>query len=226
MDLDWMKKRAELREERMCTQLAQAELVALKQQVQPHFLYNSLNTVSSLIREGEGTKAVEALAQLSQLLRRLMAYADSPEIELRSEFDYAQCYLQVEKVRYEEKLQVHFDADERCLGAFVPTLILQPLVENAVKHGIAQRRNPGRIAITAHCDAATLILKVTNDPAEGGRRTQESDNHGIGLSATRARLERTFGADHRLDLVRDGPEGTVVTIELPLQFAKTPPVTP
>src|SRR4029077_7345115 len=107
------------------------------------------------------------------------------EIELWREFDYAQCYLSVEKVRFEEKLLTHFDADEDCLGALVPTLILQPLVENAVKHGIAQRRNPGHVTVVARRAGDRLRLQVSNDPAEGGRHASESDNHGIGLRSTR-----------------------------------------
>src|SRR5882757_282758 len=137
-DVNWQKRQVKFREEQLRTQLAQAELAALKQQVQPHFLFNSLNAVAALMREGAAARAVEALALLSTLLRQLMNHAGRPEIELWREFDYAQCYLSVEQVRFEDKLVPHFDADEECLNALVPTLILQPLVENAVKHGIAQ----------------------------------------------------------------------------------------
>lgn len=221
-DMNWQKRQIELREEQLRTQLAQAELAALKQQVQPHFLFNSLNAIAALMREGESARAVEALAQLSTLLRQLMNHAGRPELELRREFDYAQCYLSVEQVRFEDKLRVHFDAEEECLSALVPTLILQPLVENAVKHGIAQRRNPGRISVTARRAGDRLQLLVANDPAEGGHHVREGESHGIGLSATRTRLERTFGAQHRLDCVINGPEGTVITVELPWRVAPSP----
>ena len=218
-DLNAQKRASELRAEQLRTQLAQAELAALKQQVQPHFLFNSLNAVASLMREGETARAIEALALLSTLLRQLINHAGRPEIELWRELDYAQCYLSVEKVRFEDRLVTHFDADEDCLGAFVPTLILQPLVENAVKHGIAQRRNPGRVTVTARHTGDRLRLQVTNDPAEGGARASEHDNHGLGLRATRARLERAFGPGHLLNCTLDGPQGTVITIELPLRLA-------
>lgn len=214
-DVNGQKRQVELREEQLRTQLAQAELAALKQQVQPHFLFNSLNAIASLMREGESARAVEALALLSTLLRQLMNHAGRPELELWREFDYAQCYLSVEKVRFEDKLVTHFDADDECLNALVPTLILQPLVENAVKHGIAQRRSPGRVSVTARRVGDRLRLEVANDPAEGGHQSRAGENHGIGLSATRARLERTFGARHRLECVIDGPAGTVITLELP-----------
>jgi two-component system LytT family sensor kinase len=218
-DVNWQKRQVELREEQLRTQLAQAELAALKQQVQPHFLFNSLNAVASLMRGGETAKAIEALALLSALLRQLMNHAGKPEIELWREFDYAQCYLSVEKVRFEDKLITHFDADEECLNALVPTLILQPLVENAVKHGIAQRRTPGRVSVTARRAGDRLCLAVANDSAEGGQQARASENHGIGLSATRGRLQRIFGARHQLDCRIDGPDGTVITIELPWQAA-------
>jgi two-component system LytT family sensor kinase len=221
-DLLGEKRQTEVREEQLRTQLVQAELAALKHQVQPHFLFNALNAIASLMRDGESTKAVEALAQLSSLLRQLMNCAGRQEIELWRELDYAQCYLAIEKVRFEERLITHFDADEGCLDALVPTLILQPLVENAVKHGIAQRRSPGRVTVTAHRAGDVLRLEVANDAAEGGRHASERDNHGIGLRATRSRLERIFGERQKLDCLIDGPEGTVVTIELPLRFAGKP----
>ncbi len=218
-DLGAQKRQTELREEQLRTALAQAELAALKQQVQPHFLFNALNAIAALMRAGEAAKAVEALAVLSTLLRQLLNQGGRQEIELRREFDYAQCYLAVEKVRFEEKLIARFEADDDCLDALVPTLILQPLVENAVKHGIAQRRHPGRITISAHRAGDRLRLEVTNDPAEGGHRAHEGDNHGIGLSATRARLERIYNGRHQFNCRFNGPEGTVVSIELPLRFA-------
>jgi LytS/YehU family sensor histidine kinase len=188
--------------------------------VAPHFLFNSLNAIASLMREGEREKSVEAISLLSQLLRQLMANGGRQEIELWRELDYAQCYLSVEKVRFEERLITDFDADEDCLNALVPTLILQPLVENAVKHGIAQRRSPGRVRVSARrIGEKRLRLEVFNDPAEGGRKADARDNHGIGLQATRARLERAFGPTHRLNCDLNNPSGSVVSIELPLQPA-------
>ncbi len=218
-DLDWEKRLNERHEEQLRTQLAQAELVALRQQVQPHFLFNSLNAISALMREGASAKAVEALSLLSTLLRELMAHAGQQDIELHRELTYADCYLAVEKVRLEDRLSVRFEADEGCLDALVPTLILQPLVENAVKHGIAQRRNPGCIKITAHREGEWLSLAICNDPAEGGREEMETNNHGIGLNATRRRLEKIFGSRHRLECSFGGPTGTKVLLEFPLRFA-------
>lgn len=217
------RRELEQHESQLKAQLVQAELAALKQQVQPHFLFNSLNAVAALVRAGESGKAVETLARLSGLLRRLMSGAGRPEIELHQELDYIQDYLAVEQVRFEERLRTEFDADEACLRALVPTLILQPLVENAVKHGIARRRSPGRIRIAATRRADHLRLEVWNDPAETTAEGPASaSGHGIGLTATRARLERAYGPAARLEEEIDGPGGTRVAIEFPLRFPATP----
>jgi LytS/YehU family sensor histidine kinase len=217
-DTEREKRLVEQHEAQLRIQLAEAELAALKQQLQPHFLFNSLNAVSSLMREGESEKAVEAIALLSQLLRDLLSHTGQQEIELRREFAYVECYLNVEKVRFEDKLTIHFDADEDCLDALVPTLILQPLVENAVKHGIAKRLNPGRVSVSGFRRGEMLQLKVCNDSAE---RSQGSVDHGIGLRATRLRLEKIFGNQFRLDCSFGGPDGAVVTIEFPLKMSQS-----
>jgi hypothetical protein len=219
-DIDREKRLVEQHEEQLRTQLAQAELAALKQQLQPHFLFNSLNAVSSLMREGESEKAVETIALLSQLLRDLLSHTGQQEIELRREFSYVECYLSVEKVRFEDRLITHFDADEECLDALVPTLILQPLVENAVKHGIAKRVNPGRVSVSGFRRGDMLQLKVCNDLAEGAQTSAGSVDHGIGLRATRLRLERIFGNKFRLDCSFGGADGAVVLIEFPLRMAQ------
>jgi sensor histidine kinase YesM len=216
-DIDREKRLVEEHEVQLRTQLAQAELAALRQQLHPHVLFNSLNAVSSLMREGESGKAVEAIALLSQLLRDLLSHTGQQEIELRKELAYVECYLSVEKVRLEDRLITHFDANEDCLDALVPTLILQPLVENAVKHGIAKRVNPGRVSVTGFRRGDMLQLRVSNDAAEGGRRSVEGADHGIGLRATRSRLERIYGNQYRLDCSFDGADGTFVLIEFPLR---------
>jgi two-component system LytT family sensor kinase len=219
-DVDREKRLVEQHEEQLRTQLAQAELAALKQQLQPHFLFNSLNAVSSLMREGASEKAVEAIALLSQLLRDLLSNTGKQEIELRREFAYVECYLNVEKVRFEERLGTHFDADEDSLDALVPTLILQPLVENAVKHGIAKRINPGRVSVTGFRRGDMLQLTVRNDSAEGSQMDSGSVDHGIGLRATRLRLDRIYGNRFNLECSFGGADGASVVIEIPLRMAQ------
>ena len=220
-DIDREKRTVEQHEEQLRSQLAQAELAALRQQLHPHFLFNALNAVSSLMREGASDKAVEAIALLSQLLRDLLSHVGQQEIELRREFAYLECYLSVEKVRLEDRLLVHFDADEECLDALVPTLILQPLVENAVKHGIAKRVSPGRVSVTAHRRDEMLRLKVSNDAAEGPLRDAEGANHGIGLRSTRLRLEKIFGDRYNIDCSFQDAGGATVAIEFPLRLAQS-----
>lgn len=217
-DMNWERRISERHEEQLRTQLVTAELSVLRQQMQPHFLFNSLNAISSLTRAGESERAVEALSRLSTLLRDLMSLSGQQMIELRKELSYADRYLAVEKVRYEGRLVVRFEADDDCMEALVPSLILQPLVENAVTHGVAQRRNPCRVTISGQRVGANLRLKVSNDSAEVGRNGADGGHSGLGLSATQLRLEHMFGPLHRFDCSFGGPDGTVVLIEMPLRY--------
>ncbi|MBI2511261.1 MAG: histidine kinase [Opitutae bacterium] len=214
-DLMAQRRDDERREEMLRVQLAQAELTALRQQIQPHFLFNAHNAIAALIREHENDKAVEAIAQLSALLRQLMEHAGKPEIELWRELDYAQAYLAIEKLRLEERLVTRFVVDDDCLDAIVPTLILQPIVENAVRHGIAQRRNPGTLTLIARRLDGLLEIEVTNDASEFAESTARG--RGVGLGSTRARLERTFGAALRFECAFNQGGVSRVTIRFPFR---------
>ena len=216
------RRRLELHEEQLRAELVQAELAALKQQLQPHFLFNSLNAISALMRDNEKDRAVDALARLSGLMRTLMANASQQEVELARELDYVQRYLEIEKLRFEERLEVSFQVEDDCLAARVPTLLLQPLVENAIKHGLARRRSPGRISLSARQAGARLHLRVTNDPAESLPNRPSPAGQGLGLSTTRSRLEKIYGEDFSLQCDFQHPEGAVVTIELPWRTANGP----
>lgn len=209
------RRALELRAEQLRTVLAQAELAALRQQLQPHFLFNALNSVAALMRDNDRARAVDALAQLSNFMRTLMANASQTEIELARELDYVQRYLGIEKIRFEERLLDRLDVGEDCLNARVPTLILQPIVENAIKHGIARRRSPGRLVIAARRIGDRLRLEVTNDPAESLPGQASPVGQGLGLSTTRARLQKCYGDTFTLDWKLNDPQGTVVTVELP-----------
>lgn len=209
-------REAELREERHQTDLARAELAALRHQVQPHFLFNSLNAVAGLVREGRADRAVESLAQLSGLLRLLITTAGRLEVDLALELDYAQRYLAVEQLRFGDRLRAEFDVAEDCLPALMPTLLLQPILENAIKHGIARRASPGRVSVHARCDGGLLRLEVANDPAEDARPPAEG--HGVGLQSTAARLRRAYGDIGRLEWRVDSARGTVVRLALPFHI--------
>jgi len=222
-DLMAQRRDDERREEMLRVQLAQAELAALRQQIQPHFLFNAHNAIAALIRERENDKAVEAITQLSALLRQLMEHAGRPEIELWRELDYAQAYLAIEKLRLEERLVTRFLVDDDCLDVMVPTLILQPIVENAVRHGIAQRRHPGTITLRARRAGLRLELEVTNDASEFAEST--SRGRGVGLGSTRSRLERTFGRALHFDCAFNQDGRSRVTLSFPVRAPSAAPET-
>jgi two-component system LytT family sensor kinase len=217
LDTNHARQLTSLNAEALRTQLANAELTALRQQIQPHFLFNSHNAIAALIREGQTEKAVDALTQLSALLRQSLEHGATADVELWRELDHVHSYLEIEKVRFEERLVTKFDVEEECLEALVPSLILQPLVENAVKHGISHRRNPGLITIGARRDGARLRLTIENDPAEIPIRGASSS--GVGLSATRARLQRLFGASLEFTCEFNATSRALVAISIPFRRA-------
>ena len=226
ISLNVRRQRAEVREAQLTTQLAAAELAALKQQLQPHFLFNCLNALSALMRDGENARAVDGLAKLSGLMRALMQNAGVQEVELSREIDYVQRYLDLEKLRFDEKLVIGFDIQGKALDALVPTLLLQPLVENAIKHGIARRRTPGRIRIDARVSNARLRLTVENDLADPATVRPPAEGQGLGLSTTRARLARVYGPDYALTADLHGPGPARIVIELPLRVSSVAPPRP
>lgn len=216
-DTNHARQLTSLNAEALRTQLANAELSALRQQIQPHFLFNSHNAITALIREGQTEKAVNALTQLSSLLRQSLEQGAVADVELWRELDHAHSYLEIEKVRFEERLVARFDVEEECLDALVPSLILQPLVENAVKHGIAHRRNPGVVTVRARREGDRLRLTIENDAAE--IPSQGTRSSGVGLSATRARLQRLFGSALEFSCEFAVAARSTVTIAFPFRRA-------
>ena len=189
------------------SRLAEARLEALRVQLQPHFLFNTLNSVSSLMyRDLEAADTM--IARLSDLLRLTLRGGDEREIPLRRELDL----LDIERIRFEERLRVHLDIDAEAETAMLPPFLLQPIVENAVRHAIAARPEGGRLEIAARLDGERLILSVADDgpglPAGGGVP-------GVGLSNTRARLAELYGTAARLDLDDTPGGGLTVTVTLP-----------
>jgi two-component system, LytTR family, sensor kinase len=192
-------------------QLAKAQLSALRQQIEPHFLFNTLNTIAGLVREGRGDSAVDMIAGLSELLRRTLRSSGQQQVVLREELEIAEKYLEIEKARFAERLQVHVEVPEELRKARVPSLILQPIVENAVKHGIAKRVDGGEIAISAARENSELRVSVRND-GPGFAEGWESKK-GIGLKNVRERLASLYGKEAELR-VSNG-DGVVVTIVVP-----------
>jgi two-component system LytT family sensor kinase len=198
--------------------LAQANLRALNMQLQPHFLFNTLNAISTLAGKGERAQTVRLIGRMSDLLR--MALENSEQtLPLVRELEFAQRYLDIEQVRFADRMAVRFDVAPDTMGALVPSMVLQPLVENAVKHGIAKRRAAGRIEVRARRLDDRLELAVRDD-GPGFEEVQPGGRTGVGLANTRARLEQLYGPEGFEMYRGNGPGGgALVRITLPFRLA-------
>jgi two-component system, LytTR family, sensor kinase len=201
-------------------QLAEARLEALRRQLDPHFLFNTLNVISSLVeRDPRGVRRM--ISRLAGLLRFSLEGADAPEITLRQELVLLEQYLDIMQVRFQGRLETITQADPKTLDALVPTLILQPLVENAIKHGIERQRNGGRIRIETLVDGDMLVLRVTDNGAGLGDDDSARDgaavSTGVGLRNTRARLAQLYGSRQRFTLSPAPDGGAIAEVCLPLR---------
>ena len=193
----------ELRAVELEKRLAQAKLQALQMQLNPHFLFNTLHSISALMHQNVEA-ADRMITRLSDLLRTALDSSDTQEVTLRQELEFLQRYLEIEQTRFGSRLTVKTDIAPDTLDARVPNLILQPLVENAIRHGIEPHAKPGRVELRAQRDADMLVLEVCDTGAGlGGNGPAEE---GVGLSNTRARLRTLYGEAHRFEL-RDAPGG-------------------
>lgn len=199
---------------RLNEQLSKAQLNALRRQIEPHFLFNTLNAVAGLVREKRNDAAVRMIAGLSDFLRRVVEDSDRQQVSLEEELEFVQKYLDIQKVRFAERLQFSMDVPRELLTAQVPSLILQPMVENAVKHGIAKRVQGGAIRIAASRVNGTITLSVYNDGPSlpAGWQTIHS---GIGISNVRTRLQTLYGDSFELNMVNQEPGGVAVSVSLP-----------
>ncbi|MGH7565735.1 MAG: sensor histidine kinase, partial [Gemmatimonadota bacterium] len=206
----------ELRASRLEAQLARARLDALRMQLNPHFLFNALNAVAAQVRGGRSTAAVTMLGGLGDLLRYALESGQEPLVPLWQELAFLDRYLEIERVRFEDRLNVEVRVPAELHDARVPPLMLQPLVENAVRHGIAPREAPGRVEVEAHRDAGDLVVVVRDDGVGLGtaRRAGEAAL-GVGLANTRARLEELFGDRHLLEIAERPGGGVEVEVRVP-----------
>jgi signal transduction histidine kinase len=200
----------------LAAELAEARLQALRMQLNPHFLFNALNAVSMLVRTGKGDEAVRMVAGLSDLLRLTLEGRDAHEVPLDEELDLLRRYLEVEQIRFGERLAVRIDVAPELLEAHVPSLLLQPLVENAIRHGIAVRAAAGVLEIRARIKGERLELTVRDD-GPGLPAGWDLERAGIGLGNTRARLSTLYADRHRFDLTPAEGGGTVARVEIPLR---------
>ena len=198
-------------------QLAQARLEALKVQLHPHFLFNTLHAISGLVRVGEMQPAVNMIAGLSELLRRALDSADEQEVPLREEVKFAELYLNIQSVRFPDRLTVRMDVAPEALDALVPNMILQPLVENAVRHGISPVESPGLIVVSAYRAGRMLHVEVADDGPglQSGWRMEESE--GIGLANTVERLKRLYASEHRFELHNGEGRGVTASVVIPFR---------
>jgi two-component sensor histidine kinase len=194
-------------------ELAQARLAALRTQLQPHFLFNTLNSISVLIGD-DPPRARDMLGKLSALLRSLLADGDAAEVPLRRELDIVRRYLEIEQIRFESRLSVRVDADPLALDHLVPSMMLQPLVENSVRHAVAAR-NGGSVSIRAARHEEMLVISVEDDGPGLLAASGDRGGTGIGLANLRARLSRHYGAGHRLELGTATLGGLSVTLAIP-----------
>lgn len=210
--------RLELHAAELKTQLANAHLNALKMQLQPHFLFNTLNAIMVLVRQQKGRQAEEMLARLSDLLRCVLEDVEAQEVPLRRELEYLQLYLSIEQVRFQDRLSVEISADPSILDAAVPQMGLQPIVENAVRHGIGRSSAAGKIRVSATRVDGTLELRVQDD-GPGLLPPELAQSRGIGLANTRLRLHQLYGEAARLSLENSAQGGAVATMVIPYHSA-------
>jgi two-component system LytT family sensor kinase len=207
----------ELHASELKAKLVKAQLSALKMQLQPHFLFNTLNAIMVLVRQQRGRQAEEMLARLSDLLRCVLEDVEAQQIPLRRELEYLRLYLSIEQVRFQDRLGIEISADDAALDAAVPHMGLQPIVENAVRHGIGRIAAAGTIRISASRTDQTLMIRVADD-GPGLGAADLAEGRGIGLANTRARLHQLYGDAASLK-VENGQRGVIATMTMPYRPA-------
>ena len=205
---------SELEQASLKTQLAQAKLRALKMQLHPHFLFNTLHSISSLVLE-DPPKANSMIARLGDFLRLTLEESDQQLVTLKKETEFLRCYLEIEQVRFGDRLTVELDLEPAALTAQVPHLILQPVVENAVQHAIAPRASPGCIKIEARRLNDQLRIEVRDSGPGITEARGILERRGLGLSNVRSRLEQLYGRDHRFEITNGLEGGLIVVMQVP-----------
>ncbi|MEW6127802.1 MAG: histidine kinase [Acidobacteriota bacterium] len=200
-------------------QLSQARLQALKMQLHPHFLFNALNTVSMLIRNREPEQAVQMIAGIGDLLRHSLNDHTAQEVPLAAELAFIRRYLDIEQSRFADRLRVEIDAPGDLLTAQTPNLILQPLVENAIRHGINKSSSANLIRIAAARQNGWLELSVQDNGCGFAKDWQADESQGIGIKNTRARLQQLYGSEQQLIIENAEPNGARVRLKIPYHQA-------
>jgi two-component system LytT family sensor kinase len=208
-------RRRDVTQARLAQTLAEARLENLEARLQPHFLFNALNTIAALIRKNPPAAAA-MVGQLSELLRAALSAETGRQVTLAAELRLLDQYMAIQRTRFSDRLIFSVHATPEALGAYVPQMILQPIVENAVRHGIGPREGPGTIAVEAARQGGALRLLVRDDGVGYGNASPGLRGNGVGLRATRARLAHLYGDECVFD-IRAASPGTIVTIEIPFE---------
>lgn len=204
---------------RLRADLSDARLLNLKIQIQPHFLFNTLHTVAGLVREGDRQTAIETIEELSELLRRALRDVEQQEVPLDEELDFLERYVRIQQLRFGDRLSVEVRREPDVADALVPSLILQPIVENAVRHGLDPAHGAGRVIVTAARTADELVLEVEDN---GAGMASDLPREGLGLGNTRRRLEQLYGGRASLRVEGGTTRGTRVVIRVPHRRADRP----
>jgi two-component system, LytTR family, sensor kinase len=222
-------RRSQQRERRAAeleARLTRSKLQALRMQINPHFLFNTLNAIATLVYVNPRA-ADDMIGDLSELLRYSLDSADEQEIPLARELEFIRHYVGIEQRRFGERLKAEQNVPDELLNALVPSLILQPLVENAIRHGIEPQKTPGIVTIEARREGKNLYLAVRdNGKGPGTEAGGASARHGIGLANTRARLRELYGQNQRFSFAKAEPRGCIVEIVLPFHTEPSPVPTP
>jgi two-component system LytT family sensor kinase len=217
--IDYYRKyrEREFQASRLEAQLAQAQLDSLRMQLHPHFLFNTLNSIVGLVRDNKNGAAVNMLVGLSDLLRHTLEYSSRHEVELREEINFIKLYLSIQEIRFSDRLRIELDIDPRTTKALVPNLILQPLTENALRHGIARSANSGLVGISSAVIDGHLRLTVYDEGAGLPDDWQLKGSAGIGLANTIARLQQLYDDDQQFDIRNRDGGGVEVVIVMPFK---------
>jgi two-component system LytT family sensor kinase len=215
--LVWLQVRdLQMREAEMRELAATAQLAALRAQINPHFLFNSLNSIAQLVRS-DPDKAEACVERLAEIFRYVLSRADQEFVTVADELKMARAYLDIERARFEERLRVETAIEPTSLRQPIPNLILQPLVENAIKHGLSRKLGPGTVSIAARVRGDRLELEVGDDGlGMPGPVLDEVWLRGVGLRNLRQRIERLYGPEHLPHIESTPGRGTVVRLSLPV----------
>lgn len=207
----------ELSASQLKAQLARAQLSALKMQLHPHFLFNTLNAIVVFVRKSSNKEAIDMLTGLSGLLRHSLENIDTQEVSLKEEIEFLELYLEIEQVRFKDRLRVRIEVAAETLDALVPNLILQPLVENAIRHGIGKQSSAGLLEISARRENGTLWIQVRDDGPGIPLNSSKSAEGQIGLTNTRERLRQLYGEAQTFELCNAVGGGAVATLAIPFR---------